>query len=202
VKAAELKAWRVGLRAEKIAARLALDAAARAQMTESIGKHVLERLERAAPQVVAFTWPMRGEVDLRPIAERSLAENDRRRLVLPVVVGRRQPLIFRVWTPETIMVEQKFGVMVPRDGEELRPDFLLVPTVAFDAACYRLGYGGGYFDRTLAAANPRPVALGISFELGRVPTIHPQAWDVPLDAIVTENGLFSRDHETQDLATD
>jgi 5-formyltetrahydrofolate cyclo-ligase len=108
-------------------------------------------------------------------------------------------LIFRAWTPETPMVERKFGVWVPESGEQLQPEVLLVPVVAFDAAGYRLGYGGGYFDRTIAAADPRPVALGIGFELARVPTIHPQAWDVPLDAVITESGVFPRIQKAENV---
>jgi 5,10-methenyltetrahydrofolate synthetase len=120
---------------------------------------------------------------------------------MPVVVIPAAPMIFRAWTPATPMTTDRHGIPVPVDipadpttGDaviepNIAPDILLLPLVAFDAAGYRLGYGGGYFDRTLAARVPRPRAIGVGFELARVPDIRPQAHDLPLDAIVTEAGV-------------
>ena len=81
------------------------------------------------------------------------------------------------------------GIAEPRERDLVRPEILLVPLVGFDEACHRLGYGGGYFDRTLAALTPPPVTIGIGFELGRLATIGPQAHDIALDFIVTEARL-------------
>jgi 5,10-methenyltetrahydrofolate synthetase len=88
------------------------------------------------------------------------------------------------------MSEDRHGIPIPGGGPAIDPDIVLLPLVAFDTAGYRLGYGGGYFDRTLAARVPRPLAIGVGFELGRVADIRPQGHDVRLDAVVTEAGVF------------
>jgi 5,10-methenyltetrahydrofolate synthetase len=188
----ELSRFRKLLRTEKIAARVAMSDAERAEKSARLGAHLLVWLEERRPTVLGSYWPMRGEVDLRPTLASFLAADSRRRLALPVVVGGQQPLIFRAWTAASRMIEQRFGVWVPENGAELQPEVLLVPAVAFDEACYRLGYGGGFYDRTLAVADPRPLALGLAFAEARVPTIHPQAWDQPLDSVITEDGLQIR----------
>jgi 5-formyltetrahydrofolate cyclo-ligase len=82
---------------------------------------------------------------------------------------------------------------VPADSPVLTPDLLLVPLVGFDPAGYRLGYGGGYYDRTLAAIQPRPLAIGIGFEQQALATIHPQPHDIPMDYIVTESRVARRE---------
>ena len=90
------------------------------------------------------------------------------------------------------MLPDRYGIPYPVSGQILFPDVLLLPVNAFDAAGYRLGYGAGYFDRTLAqlaAQKRRPLAIGVGFELARVDSIHPAAHDVPLDAVVTEGGI-------------
>ena len=114
-------------------------------------------------------------------------------MALPVVVGEGQPLSFREWTPETPLAPDRYGIPTPTAGEWLTPDLILLPLNGFDAAGYRLGYGGGYFDRTLAALAPRPLAVGIGFEINRIDSIRPEAHDQRLDWIVTENGAFRPD---------
>jgi 5-formyltetrahydrofolate cyclo-ligase len=185
-----LKEFRQNLRAAKLAARAALPAAERAEKTARIHARLAEFLIEKAPGVLAFTWPIAGEADLRPLVEMYRAAGSGRKLALPEVVGRGQPMVFREWLPGSRLREQRFGVMVPAEGELLHPDAILLPPVAFDEEGYRLGYGGGYYDRTLAVLDPRPLAVGAGFELSRCPTIHPQDWDQPLDAVVTEAGVF------------
>ena len=87
------------------------------------------------------------------------------------------------------MVTDRYGIPSPADGDFLQPQALLIPLLAFDASGFRLGYGGGYFDRTLANLRPRPLAIGIGFELCRVETVHPEAHDERLDAVITEEGI-------------
>ena len=100
------------------------------------------------------------------------------------------PLVFRRWTPETRMVRGDWNIPVPPpEAEALTPDITLAPVMGWDGACYRLGYGGGYFDRTLAALSPRPFTIGIGFQSARLATIYPQPHDIPLDVIVTEAGI-------------
>lgn len=96
---------------------------------------------------------------------------------------------FREWRPDSNMATDRHGIHFPTSGAMLIPDMLLIPVNAFDGSGYRLGYGSGYFDRTLASLVPAPLSIGVGFELARVASIDPQAHDIPLDAVVTESGL-------------
>ena len=142
-----------------------------------------------AKQTLAFCAPVRGEFDARPPVGELLARGWR--AAMPVVVEAGAPMIFRAWTPDCAMDTDRHGIPIPRNGPEIDPDIVLLPLLAFDPAGYRLGYGGGYFDRTLAARAPRPRAIGVGFELARVADIRPQPHDIRLDAVVTEAGVFS-----------
>lgn len=188
---ASLEEFRRELRECKLAERQAIGEAERASATALIGERLLALLATLSPRILSFTWPISGEADLRPYVARWLSLAPGRRLVLPEVVKRAQPMVFREWTPGAPLREQKFGVMVPVSGELLTPDAILLPPVAFDEEGYRLGYGGGYYDRTLASLSPRPLAIGAGFELSRTPTIRPQVWDQRLDYVVTEAGVRS-----------
>jgi 5-formyltetrahydrofolate cyclo-ligase len=112
------------------------------------------------------------------------------RLALPVVVERARPLVFREWWPGIRMVPGIWGIPVPAEGDAVLPDALLAPLVGFDARGHRLGYGGGYYDRTLAALPERPLVIGVGFEPSGMETIHPQPHDIPMDLIVTERRTF------------
>jgi 5-formyltetrahydrofolate cyclo-ligase len=111
------------------------------------------------------------------------------RSALPVVVEKKKPLEFREWWPGAPTTPGVFDLPIPQGTEIMRPHALLVPPVGFDAQGYRLGYGGGYFDRTLAALAPQPLKIAVAFEVSRIPTIHPQPYDIPMDFVVTENGI-------------
>jgi len=179
------------LRAEKIAAREALPQARHAAMSQRI-EHVLgSLLERVRPAIIGFCWPHRAEFDCRALAVRWLGRGAR--ACLPLVADSGKVLRFRDWRPESAMVIDRYGIPYPAAGEVLQPDLLLIPVNAFDAQGYRLGYGMGHFDSTLASLRPRPWAIGVGFALARVKSIAPQRHDVPLDAVVTEEGpeLFS-----------
>jgi 5-formyltetrahydrofolate cyclo-ligase len=160
--------------------------------SEAIGLFLVEQLSRLTPRVLGAYWPHRDEYDPMPLAAWHFGRNGE--IALPAVVARGQPLEYRPWTPDTEMAPGRFsfGIPEPVNGPAVVPDVVLVPLLGFDAAGYRLGYGGGYFDRTLAAYEKRPATIGVGFELGRMPTIQPQAHDVPLDMIVTEVGVFPR----------
>ena len=134
---------------------------------------------------------MKNEPDLRPLLESWLdASAATFAALLPVVVESDAALAFRAWTPETPMVGDRYGIPTPAVGDFLLPQALLIPLVAFDAAGYRIGYGGGFFDRTLSALQPKPLSIGVGFELNRVATICPEPHDERLDAIITEAGVF------------
>ncbi len=151
-------------------------------------------LDTIASGVLAFYWPIQAEFDARPAVTAWLTQaGGARRVVLPVVVAKDQPLRFRAWTPATPMQAAGFGTSVPSAGEWLIPTVLLIPLVGFDDAGYRLGYGGGYYDRTLASlqTKPRtietkPRTIGIGYASGRLASIHPQPYDLKLDALITD----------------
>ncbi len=185
---ASLSAWRGELRRRLIAAREAQPAAERAAKCQEIERLLGPFVDRLPVRTLGFCWPFRGEFDARPLVQRALARGVR--ACLPVVVSRHAPLAFREWTPAAEMVDDRYGIHIPVAGETLHPEAILMPLNAFDDGGYRLGYGGGYFDRTLAALNPRPLAIGVGFELARVDSIRPQAHDLRMDAIVTEAGVF------------
>ena len=179
-------AWRRATRQAMVARRQALSAADHAALSAHIVARLLASL--AAPKVVAFCWPIKAEPDVRDLlaiwAERGT------QAALPVVVDVNAPLAFRHWQPDTPLEADRYGIPTPTAGDWLVPELILLPLNAFDADGYRLGYGGGYFDRTLAALQPRPLAIGVGFEMNRLPSIRPEAHDQRLDGLVTEAGYF------------
>ncbi|MFY9326687.1 MAG: 5-formyltetrahydrofolate cyclo-ligase [Georgfuchsia sp.] len=183
----EAAAFRQALRREGIAAREALPASEHARKSAAVLDHLQRLLTARKPGMLAFYWPIRAEIDCRPLVSRLLALGWR--VCLPVVLDRAQALEFREWTPESHMVPGAHGIPTVAAGPTVRPDVLLLPVNAFDREGYRLGYGGGYFDRTLATLLPRPYAIGVGFDLARVDSIGPHAQDCALDAVATEGGI-------------
>ena len=179
-------ARRRALRQEMAARRAALTDSEHAVLSARIVAHGLAVLP--PPEVAAFCWPIKNEPDVRALLAR-WAE-DGVRAALPVVVAEDAPLHFREWTPDTPLTADCYGIPTPTAGDWLTPDLILLPLNGFDGAGYRLGYGGGYFDRTLAALAPRPLAVGVGFEINRVASIRPEPHDQRLDWIITENGAF------------
>ena len=185
VAAADAARWRKGVRAQLLAARAARDAQATdAAIADQLDRVLADRFGGAKGLVLAAYWPIRGEPDLRPW----MARQTGLRLALPVVVAPDQPLIFRPWSPGAPMRPGAWNIPQPDTDEQVIPQIILAPTVGWDTARYRLGYGGGFYDRTLAALRPRPYAIGIGLESGHLPTIYPQPHDAALDLILTEAG--------------
>ena len=185
-----LKAWRRAERKRLLALRLALPPAARRVASRAIAEQVYAVLAERPCITVGAYWPFQGEFDPRPLIDRLIAGGWR--AALPAVVDRKGPLEYRRWRPGEPLVAGVWDIPVPERREIAVPDAVLAPLVGFDRQCYRLGYGGGYFDRTLAALAPRPLAIGVGFELSLIETIYPQAFDVPMDLIVTEVALRRR----------
>lgn len=185
---ADSRAVRAALRSERLAARMALDDAGHAALSQRVEAGLAALLDTLPAQTLAFCAPVRREFDARPLVARLLARGWR--AAMPVVVAADAPMEFRAWTPDAAMMVDRHGIPIPRGGAEVTPDVLLLPLVAFDARGFRLGYGAGYFDRTLAAMVPRPLAIGVGYELCRVADIHPEAHDIALDVLVTEAGAF------------
>jgi len=142
--------------------------------------------------VVSGFWPISDEFDPRPLMEALAARGHR--LCLPVVVGKGRPLAFRVWAPGDPLERAGFGLSVPCwDAPPAIPRFLIVPLLAFDRRGYRVGYGAGFYDRTIAelkAHVPRLYALGVGFALQEVPEVPALAHDQRLDAVATEAYLI------------
>lgn len=180
---------RNAMRRARIAAREALSAEEHRRLSQALEAHLDELLQRCRPRVLGFCWPFRAEFDCRPLVTRMLGVDADLRACLPVVSAPSRPMFFRAWQPDSAMEVDRYGIHFPTHGDDLTPDVLLMPVNAFDALGYRLGYGAGYFDRTLAALVPPPLAIGIGFELARVASIAPECHDVPLDAVVTEAGV-------------
>jgi len=191
--ARELSDWRRAERERLIAAREALDAATRAQYRRRMDEAIERAFPGLARSVLAICWPIRGEYDARHLAAKLRARGAV--IALPVVVAPRTPLEFREWHPGAPMAKGPLGIAYPVGTPRVVPSAVLLPVNGWDAAGYRLGYGGGYFDRTLAALRPRPLAIGVGYELARMDTIHPQSWDVPLDWLVTERGVYRRERD-------
>ena len=185
---ADSSVFRAALRREKLAARMALDEKAHAALSARVEAHLAALLTSLPPQALAFCAPVRGEFDARPLV--SLLIDRGWRAAMPVVETADAPMAFRIWTPSSTMDIDRHGIPIPLNGSAIVPDIVLLPLVAFDTRGFRLGYGGGYFDRTLAILVPRPRAIGVGFELARVADIRPQTHDMPLDAVVTEAGTL------------
>jgi 5-formyltetrahydrofolate cyclo-ligase len=189
---AGIMAWRREERQRLIAARLAMSVAERQAGSAGIIAR-LDRHCRAAGLlrkgvIVSGYWPLRGEPDMRPWLTALHAEGAI--TVMPVVVAKGEPLRFRRWTQGCAMEKGFWDIPVPADPAEYTPQLLLAPVVGFDAQCYRLGYGGGYFDRTLAllCAQRLPFqAIGVGYESMQLPSIHPLPHDIVLHGVITES---------------
>ena len=185
----QVKEWRRRRRAELIAQRVALPPAQRREWGRSISSSLEAGFPLLAGMTVAFCWPFKGEFDAR-FAIRHFRERGST-AALPAVVAKSGPLEFRTWWPGAALKPGVYGIPVPDGTESVVPDAAIVPMNGFDRQGYRLGYGGGYFDRTLAALTPRPLAIGTAFEAARMPTIYPQPHDIAMDFVVTETGLHA-----------
>ena len=194
-------AWRREQRQAFMAQRAALDKETLARRQLAMDRHLAQgfpRLFNIAPgAVIAICWPHRNEYDARPLAARWREAGAV--IALPVVLEKAAPLVFRRWDAGTAMVDGPHGIAQPATGDSVIPSVVFAPALGFDAAGYRLGYGGGYFDRTLAALQQqgrRPLAIATAFEEARLQTVHPQPHDLPMDYVLTEAGLYRREMES------
>ncbi len=153
----------------------------------ALARHVLSLYPPPPGALVAGYWPMGDEVDVRPLLA-ALAERGHA-LALPVTTPRGHPLLFRRWRPGEALRSGPLGTSFPAGGEEARPGWLLVPLLAFDRTGRRLGYGGGYYDRTLAAL-PGAVAVGCAHSVQELPEVPAGPDDVRLARVATENGVI------------
>jgi 5-formyltetrahydrofolate cyclo-ligase len=182
---------RDALRKKLIKARLALtDRLERAVQLQSVLRVWL--VGRRENTIGAY-WPIKGEFDPLPALYRwaeGAPEDTSRRIGLPVANRTTGQLRFHVWYPGCPMELDAYDIPKPKDTEEFAPEILVVPCLGFGPGGVRLGYGGGFFDRTLASLTPRPVTVGVSFTHGFLPLLRSSADDLPLDAMLTEDGVM------------
>lgn len=179
---------KAALRNRARAARASLDHGERADAAVAAAQHFFNAVPLQAGDVVAAYWRIRDELDCQPILVKLMDSNQK--VVLPVVVGPEQPLDLRVWEPGASLYESGFGTLAPSElAPRAEPDIVLMPLLGFDARGTRLGYGGGYYDRTLARLSKKPRLVGLAFAAQELERIPREPHDVPLDMIVTEAGV-------------
>ena len=188
-----LKSWRKAQRERLIRERCALDPATVERWRRRIDAFLERSFPGLAGRRVAFCWPIKNEYDARHFARTLRSRGSL--TALPVVVAPRQPLLFREWHPGVELAKGAMDIPYPASSAEVVPEAVLLPMNGWDAKGYRLGYGAAFFDRTLASLERRPVVIGVSYEQARLDTIHPQPWDIPVDYLVTERGVYRRDPE-------
>ena len=181
--------WRKAERQRLLAERRAISSEVRRSAAKRIVTALMEAIGDVRGLTVSVYWPSRGEPDLRDPIARIIAAGGH--CALPVVVERGRPLAFHSWAPGERLERGFWNIPVPANGHKVVPDLVIAPVVSFDRACYRLGYGGGYFDRTLAARPEKPRLFGVGYAQAGIPTIYPQPHDIPMDAIVTEDGIVA-----------
>ena len=180
----DVSRWRKAERRRLIDERLALVSADRIARSERLAEKLDQAIGRVSGRIVSSYWPFRGEPDLRNWAIKVIERGGR--IALPVVLRKAEPLEFRVWRPGDPLERGVWNILVPSRGPAVLPDVVIAPVVGFDTANYRLGHGGGYFDRTLAAMPRMPLRIGIGFATAKIATIYPQPHDIPMDTIVTD----------------
>jgi 5,10-methenyltetrahydrofolate synthetase len=186
----EIKAWRRAARSKLLGARAAIAAPVRAALAQRLAARLTVLLQ-GKPQPISFYWPIKAEPDLRPLMRELDAAGVA--ICLPVATRLGEPLRFRPWRKGVAMERGLWDIPVPATADEVRPRTLIAPVVGYDGLSYRLGYGGGFFDRTLAAYGDEAQAIGIGYTMFRLATIQPQPHDVRMSAIVTESDAFIRD---------
>ena len=180
--ARDVARWRKAERVRLLSVRLKLDQEYRDASTAGIA-HSLDGLIPAGDgTIVSAYFPIRAEPDLRPWMRAAHARG--MRIAIPVALTIGHPLVFREWHPNVPLARGLWNIPYPATTAEVVPTVLLAPLVGFDSACYRLGYGGGFFDRTLAAFGGAAVAIGVGFPEASIPTIYPQPHDIPMHWIV------------------
>lgn len=188
--ASDVARWRKAERTRLLAERAALPTATRQAAAAAIATHLDHLLAQRFPNlsglIISAWWPIKAELDLRfwlaSLAARGATA------ALPLILTPKAPLAFRAWTPDTAMQRGFWNIPTPATGREIAPHITLSPLVGWDSAGFRLGYGGGYFDRTLASLTPSPIAIGLGLDTARLPTIFPQPHDIPMDYILTDSG--------------
>jgi 5-formyltetrahydrofolate cyclo-ligase len=184
----EVRRWRGLVRDDLIQNRTAISPDERRARGARACARLLQAVDLKTYGVLGFCWPIRGEFDVRGIAKQHLLAGGQ--VALPVVVQKSAAVEFWRWQPGMPMQTGIWNIPIPKVREVLKLDAVIVPLVGYDESGFRLGYGGGYFDRTLAAEAPRPYAIGLGYANSALRTIYPQSHDIPMNLIVTEDSVY------------
>ena len=183
----EIEAAKAALRQVARARRASLDPEIRRTASAAMAGHFFAAVPLPAAGVVAGYWPVRDEVNCQPILLRLLESGHK--VCLPAVDAADAPLSLRVWEPDAPLYPAGFGTLAPSElPPHAEPDLVLTPLLGFDGTGTRLGYGGGYYDRPLAARRRRPQLVGLAFAIQEFDAIPREPHDIPLDAVITERG--------------
>jgi 5,10-methenyltetrahydrofolate synthetase len=166
------------------------------QLREDLLQRVMRIWLVGRPEIVIGAyWPIKGEFDPLPALHRwkedgeLLDEPQPRRIGLPVVDKESRTMTFHAWYPGCPMEEDAYGIPKPKDTEVIIPTLVFAPCVGYGPGGYRLGYGGGFYDRMLASLTPKPFSVGLGFGMGFLPELEPEPHDMPLDAILNDYGV-------------
>ena len=185
---AGIEQTKAAMRSKAHAQRAAFFPSLRAEASKAAAAHFFEGVTLAPDEMVAAYWPIRDELDVKPVLTKLM--DDGQPVCLPVVVGDGQPLQLRRWEQGAALYPSGFGTLAPDElAPIVEPDVILVPLLGFDKHGTRLGYGGGYYDRTLSRLAKKPRLIGLAFSLQEFDHIPRDSHDVPLDALVTEKGV-------------
>lgn len=186
-----VNAWRKATRASMLEQRQALPPEARQRAAETIAARLDTIVATRGITSIGLYWPIKQEINLLSWAN-NLARRENIVLCLPVVVEPNAPLEYWRWIEGEALARGIWNIPVPARRDPIVPDLMLAPVVGFDRAHFRLGYGGGYFDRTLASLPRRPVVIGVGYDFSALETIFPQPHDIPMDEVLTEHNTNSR----------
>ncbi len=183
----QIEAAKAALRLKARANRAAITHSTRPDAAQLVAQHFFDAIPLAPGDIVAGYWRIKDEMDCQPIIIRLM--DALQPVCLPVVLGDDLPLALRLWEQGTPLYEAGFGTLAPAEtAPEVEPDIILMPLLGFDAKGTRLGYGGGYYDRTLERLGKKPRLVGLAFAAQELDAIPRDAHDVPLDTIITEAG--------------
>lgn len=186
----EIARWRQNERNRLLELRRNLPLGERSALIAPMLENLRQVLESQAFSTLGVYWPIKREVDIRPLADEICRRRDAV-LALPVVVQKEAPLEYWAWRMGDPIERGFWNIPVPRERRPVEPDAVVAPLVGFYNH-FRLGYGGGYFDRTLGAARKRPYAIGLGFEFSRLDSFIELPHDIPMDVIVTERSIYRR----------
>lgn len=193
-----VREWRKRARQGLLANRMQLNSPARHDRGELARKRLQTNVDLSPYHMLGIYWPIKREIDIREVALQHVAGGGE--LALPVVVTRSQPLEFWRWLPGMSLGRGLWDIPIPRERNPVVPQAFIIPLLGFDAEGYRLGYGSGYYDRTLAAAAAHPFCVGLGYDSAYLPSIYPQQHDIPMDVIVTDLRLMRRETGSKRMA--